>query len=161
MPRPSPTLPAALTVALLTLAGTARAAPPGPTPEAFTAAAARDLGAALAAEKAPGLTVRVAGPLTLAVVQDGKNRFEISLDRPWAACSREPADCEAAAAEYLKKTAEIIVAGLKPPTPPDRQQLRVVVRPTEYVDVIRGKKQEPVVQPLAGDLWSVVMVDMP
>jgi hypothetical protein len=165
MPRTSPTLTTLLAVALLTFLTAetvpARAAPPAPTPETFTAAAARLLGAALAAQKAPGLTVTVRGPLTLAVLQDGKNRFEISLDRPWGECRREPVRCEAAAAEYAQRTAALLIDALAPPAAPERSQLRVVVRPKDYLDSIRAKKQDPVVQLVAGDLWSVAMVDGP
>jgi hypothetical protein len=159
MPRPSPTLSVSLAVALLTLAGTALAAPPVPTPEAFTAAAARELQAALAAHKTPRLTVTVLGPLTLGVLKDGKKGIEISLDRPWGVCRQEPARCDEARADHVERMASSVIESLKPPAPAERSQLGVIARSADYIEALRARTGEPVAQLVAGDLWAVVMVD--
>jgi hypothetical protein len=128
---------------------------------AYTKGAARALDAALVTTKQPGLAARVSEPLTVIITQNGEKRFEISLARPWAACTREPATCDDQTRDYLTKVAAQLASSLGPQQPVTRDQLRIIVRNTTTLAMTAQSKVPPVTAPLGGDLVAVLVVDTP
>jgi hypothetical protein len=128
---------------------------------AYTKGAARALDAALVRTKQPGLAARVSEPLTIIVTQNREKRFEISLARPWAACTLEPATCDDQTRDYLTKVAAQLASSLGPQQPVTRDQLRIIVRNTRTLAMTAQSKVPPVTAPLGGDLVAVVVVDTP
>lgn len=85
---------------------------------------------------------------------------QVSLDRMWAFCSENPADCDAVVADFTSAMAEALAAR-GAPVEVDVAQLRVAVRTREYGDEVTARLEGSIVRPIAGDLVAVVMVDSP
>jgi hypothetical protein len=136
-------------------------AAPTQNSEAFTQASARALTALLAEKKGMGdVVANVERPLALAVVRRKELLITVSLERPWDVCQREPDRCDVFTRDYLAKTAAAVESSMWR-TPPTKEQLRVLVRPSSYLKELGNKPSKPTALPLAGDLWAVIMMDTP
>ncbi|QUD87424.1 hypothetical protein [Phenylobacterium montanum] len=125
------------------------------SPDAFTAALAERFRAAL-----PRGKVEIAGALTLKV-DAAAGPGTAYLDRIYQACQQDQGACDGLVDDFVAKMAAYQNT---PPAPLSRSQLRVVVRPSDYVEAYRqamAGKFELVAAPLVGDLWLVGAADEP
>jgi hypothetical protein len=104
--------------------------------------------------------VSTKGPLTL-MVGKGAEGLQINLDNVWSLCRREPQECEAAANDFVSKTAAFVN---EMRSPVEKAALRVVVRGGQYVDSLRKMGVDHpeaaiIVRPVAGDLWLICVAD--
>jgi hypothetical protein len=115
----------------------------------------------------PAFDVTVQEPLVLAVAPRadaaGGRRVQARLASLWEGCKRAEAACDQSIRHYAASIAEFAQLG---PQSPQRSDLRVVVRPSAYLDEYRmvvgmDPEAEIVAAPLAGDLWVVCVVDRP
>jgi hypothetical protein len=83
---------------------------------------------------------------------------EINLERVYKSCKGDHTTCRAA---FLKLLGEIPEAGASFAAAPKAEQVRVIVRPTAYVEPLSSSAGEPVAEPLADDLWVVAVRDAP
>jgi hypothetical protein len=105
-------------------------------------------------------SVSVVGPLHLKV-QRGTNAWSSYLFTLHSYCTRNPAACEASVIIHADQMA---TAHTDNAAPVEASALRVVVRQTAYVDQITAHlagKGDPIVEPIAGDLWMVAVFDQP
>lgn len=108
----------------------------------------------------PDAVVTVEGPLLLKT-QGKDNSWTTSLANIYSYCQRHKDDCAARAALFVIELSEAHEDNLKPVT---RSDLRIVVRIASYVDAIKkkmGDDDEPVAEPICGDLWTLGVVDRP
>jgi len=120
------------------------------TQEAFTRTVATRI-----TERVAGANVKVAESLLLKVQIRGGDALDVSLDRIWHFCVETPARCDAEVG--------LLEGALRDSTAKETltaDMLAVVVRNSEYVESIRQRKASIVVEPLAGDLFILYMVDV-
>lgn len=139
-------------------------------PEALQPAAWREARftervAKVLADTLPAFDVTVQAPLVLTVAprpdEAGGRRVQARLAGLWQECERIEAPCDPPIRHYAARIAEFAQLG---PEPPQRPDLRVVVRPSAYLDDYRSAvgpdpEAEIVAAPLAGDLWVVCVAD--
>jgi uncharacterized protein YtpQ (UPF0354 family) len=108
----------------------------------------------------PGFEVIITDPLTLQIQGQDGTGLKVSLDGMNSVCLADPEHCDAALADYVRKGAETVKERDAPTT---KEQLRAVVRPSEYVDELKRmtKGHDPVAAPLVGGLSVVCVFDRP
>lgn len=107
----------------------------------------------------PGTKIATPGDLKLLLTSSGRD-WNVSLDDVYGACGRSHTGC----AEYVAAFVTNASSLLDPSQPGlDLASLRVVLRPSSYVDSLRSKKVglDPVATPVEGDFWMVVARDLP
>jgi hypothetical protein len=108
----------------------------------------------------PKYRVRVHAALVLDVAgADGRN--ELDLDNTYKFCLRRPDECEDAIATQVQQISATL---LRAAGTPERDKLRLIVRPEAFVQTVRqnpGGKGEPVAMPLQAGLWAVAVFDRP
>jgi uncharacterized protein YtpQ (UPF0354 family) len=145
----------AVILATAVLASCARTAPVPTDANGLTTYAAAAFSEAL-----PEAKVTIKGPLLLAIESDPQS-FAMNLGNVHDYCVREPQNCDRAMREFVANS----VAALKETgTPVRRQDIRVVVRSSAYVEgALRTGTAKPEAKPIArsiaGDLWLVCVVD--
>ncbi len=112
---------------------------------------------------APNLTFKIAESLGLdAVTADGKVVGRLGLERVWQFCTRNADRCAGAVTQYVEGMAEVLSDQTRPA---ERAQVRLVVRPDDYVAQARqqmaANKVELLARPLVAGLWIVPVVDAP
>jgi len=144
----------ALVMCCLAPPGAARTAGPPRNPAAFT-----EYVAGLLRQAAPDVKIKVTGPLTLDVDGPGGPHTAM-LDNMFDTCRRDRAGCEQTVAVYVS---QMTTLWRTPPKPLVVSQLRVIVRPSAYVQSMRQDMRgaEPVAKPLIGDLWVIGAADQP
>lgn len=131
----------------------ARAADIPIDPHGFTAYVAAQFQKALPAAK-----IAASGDLKLLMTSSGRN-FSVSLENVYGACRRDQPSCGESIKTFVTNATALLTA---PPPSLDRASLRVVVRPSNYVDSLRNRAGfEPVATPVEGDFWMVVASDLP
>ncbi len=107
-----------------------------------------------------GYDVTIADPLTLKIGLHGAVPNQVNLDRINAVCTAEPNQCDVALSDFVGKIAQLVKDEAAPPA---REQLRAVVRPTDYRDEMKRELggSEPVTAPLDGGLIVMCYFDMP
>lgn len=145
-----------LTLALIGQLGFAQTFPTDE--EAFTQMAAERVSREL-----PDYNVRPVGQLTLKGKRaDGESTGEMSLDRVYAFCRRNPPSCRAALDEYAQAMADSIKERNRPV---ERSMVRLAVRPTEYIERLRqqlesrGGKGVVYARAVAPGLVAVPVID--
>jgi uncharacterized protein YtpQ (UPF0354 family) len=122
----------------------------------FTQSAAR-----LFDDEAPEAAAAVVGTLAIQLSPRGTDEHDlrISLDRVWAACQANAPGCETAARDFVKKSVRTLRMNGKPAT---RDDIVAVLRSRTYVDAVGGPSTtQAIIEPFAGDLFVVFMVDLP
>ena len=145
-------LTAILFVALFAFQAPARGAQSAASEIALTQAAAR-----VFKEAYPNATISISGPLELHAVGGPGIDLKIRLDKVWRACTDDPTSCDASLAEYVRRSA----AAFSPAAPPTPDQIVPALRPKSYLDEVADAKTVMAVEPFAGDLMIVYMLDMP
>lgn len=112
---------------------------------------------------APKLTFRMVQSLSIdAATADGKVVGRLGLERIWQFCTRNNASCAGAVTRYVEGMAEVLSDQTRPV---ERAQVRLVVRPDDYVAQARRQmaenKVELMARPLVAGLWVVPVVDSP
>ncbi|MGP0061733.1 MAG: hypothetical protein ACLPID_20895 [Beijerinckiaceae bacterium] len=108
----------------------------------------------------PGFSITVAGPLHLKV-QRGGDVWSSYLFTLYSFCLRNPDTCEPHVVIHAEQMAE---AHKDADAHIEASALRIMVRQTAYVDQIAANlkgRGDPVVEPIAGDLWIVAVIDRP
>jgi hypothetical protein len=145
---------AGLVVALV-LAGAGHAQERPLDPTAFTEAVAR-----LYREGPEILETHVDGPLALTVRLGGREE-KINLANVFLACQRDRPSCAASVFHQV----QAMKAALGPRAPLSREDVRITVRPSAYVDdlIVATKRvgSTPVAEPLVDDLWMIAVRDEP
>jgi hypothetical protein len=143
-----------------TLAGSSSTATTATDPVVFTHSVAEHLRQSLA-----GTTVTEQGPLTLVLQSATGKKIDANLDRLYRACQSQDAACQNMLARFTAASGEI----LRDTQPPTADKLRLVVRSKTDIDAMAqavpglsdGDERRPITQPLAGDLWQVLVFDYP
>lgn len=115
------------------------------------------------AQALPAARVSAKEPLVLSVVVGSEPPYQVQLHNLFDYCRRDPGNCDTAFQDFVAKVSASLGEAA---TPVERTQLRLVVRSTAYLDDVRkqlaGKPgSEPVVRPIAGDLWLMAVADRP
>ena len=82
----------------------------------------------------------------------------INLERVYKSCKGDHASCRTA---FLKLLGEIPETGASFAAAPKAEQVKVIVRPSGYVEPLSSKASDPVAEPLADDLWILAVRDAP
>ena len=148
----------AVLVALFTLAAPAAAQQVPLDEKGFTGYVAERL-----RKVAPKLTFRTVQGLGVdAATAEGKVVGRLGLERIWQFCTRNNTRCEGAITRYVEGMAEVLSDQTRPV---ERAQVRLVVRPDDYVVQARRQMAENKVdllaRPLVAGLWVVPVVDSP
>ena len=156
--RRSTTVSRRLLALLLLLSGAALAQPVPLDEKSFTGYVIERL-----RKSAPKLTFRAAETLGVdAVTAEGKVIGRLGLERIWQFCTRNAERCEGAVAKYVEGMAEVLADQTRPV---ERAQVRLVVRPEDYIAQARRQmaegKVELIARPLVANLWMVPVVDSP
>ena len=112
---------------------------------------------------APTLTFRMVENLGVdAATKEGKVVGRLGLERVWQFCTRNRDRCAGAVTQYVEGMAEVLSDQTRPV---ERAQVRLVVRPDDYVSQARRQmaenKVELLARPLVANLWIVPVVDTP
>jgi uncharacterized protein YtpQ (UPF0354 family) len=108
----------------------------------------------------PGTMVTVSGRLRLDVRPPSGKLHTTDLHNIYSLCQRVPDRCEDEVTNFVADSAYNYKNEY---TGPSRATLRVVVRPSAYVAALRvnPKRNRPITVPLVGDLWIIVVNDLP
>ncbi len=115
------------------------------------------------AQQLPEARVVIVGPLHLAVTPAGSGTHDLYLHNVAGGCARDRRDCHRHVAAFV----ENMSASIKEEAAPvERSMVRAVLRHDAYIGQARkvGTRiagAEPIVQPFAGDLWMVCVIDLP
>ena len=151
---------AAAAAALISLPGFAMAAGIPKEEGAFT----RYVADAFAREM-PDAKIAIEGPLRLNIVVPSHPAapHAVYLDTLAGGCDRDRRHCKSAIATFVTNMAALVK---QESTPVQKSAIRAVLRTTDYVEHARNafprKPQwQPIVRPLAGDVWVVCVLDLP
>src|SRR6185437_8888061 len=134
--------------------GSVRAAQVPSDPDAFTSYVASAFAKAL-----PGAKVSITAPLYLSIDVPETGKHQGYLQTLYAQCQNVPDRCDSLVAVWVDQIASTDAQRSKPL---DRNALRIVVRPSGYVDQMRNaQKREPVAAPFIGNLWMICVEDLP
>ena len=123
-------------------------------PVAFTDYVSRAIAKAI-----PGGKVATSAPLYLSVDSPDGGKSSAYLQTLYSQCQRVPDRCDNFIATWV---GQMSTSFSKQEAPLDRSTLRIVVRPTTYVDQLRqSQKEEPIAAPFIGELWMICVYDMP
>lgn len=106
----------------------------------------------------PGAVVTVPDPYGLDIAYGGQT-LSVGIGSVYTACARSILTCDTAIQQYALRAASHMLER----APLTRDQLRIVVRSSGYLDALRaqGASQEFVSEPLAGELRSACYRDLP
>ena len=142
-------------VIALALAGAGRAQEVPADPAAFTEAVAQ-----LYRSGPRGVETHVDGPLELTVRSAGREE-KVYLTTAFSACLRDRPSCAA----FVFRQVQAMKGGLQPHALLSREDIRVTVRPSAYVDdmvaLAKPPGSTPVAEPLVDDLWMIAVRDEP
>ncbi len=123
-------------------------------PRAFTEAFVR-----LCRQAAPSVKLTIVGPLSLQI-DAPQGLVSAHLDTVYSICRRDPAGC----GDFLSRMVDLTTKGFASAGPAATlSQVRVTVRPSRFLDETAeaGGKNDPIAEPLVGDLWVIGVRDQP
>ena len=107
----------------------------------------------------PDTRVSKPAPLYLDVASPTGAKSTAYLQSLYAQCQRIPENCDRIIATWVD---QMSASFAHKETPIDRSTLRIVLRPSGYVEQLREmQKQEPVAAPFIAGLWMICVADAP
>ncbi len=107
----------------------------------------------------PEAKVQIIGRLRLDVEMP-RDGHTTDLHNIYNACQRDRDNCAAEVTYFVAQSVQVYRAADIQPT---RDKLRIVVRPSAYMAMIRAnpKRDKPIATPLVGDYWTIAVIDAP
>ncbi len=124
-----------------------------PTPEAFTVL----IEEALVAE-APASLAHRSGVLSIMATRATDQTLTLSLDRLYAACQTNPAECGTLRSQYVTRAGVFL---REQPATPTKASLRMAIRPAANMAGLPVALKLPVLNTLPGGLVGLLYFDLP